>query len=53
MTAIPHLGYIVAAFAVTGVTIAVMIAAVWSDYRELLAKLARLENARGPEAPPQ
>ncbi len=47
---IPHLGYIVAAFAVAGVVIAAMIAAVWLDYRDLTAKLARLER-RASEQP--
>ena len=52
MSAVPHLGYIVAAFAVAGIVIAAMIGMVVLDYRDLLAKLARLENARGPDAPP-
>jgi heme exporter protein CcmD len=46
MTSIPNFGYIVASFAVAAVAIAAMIAAVWWDYRDLLAKLARLENGR-------
>jgi heme exporter protein CcmD len=41
---IPHLGFIVAAYAVTAVAIAAMIAAVLLDYRDLTAKLARLED---------
>jgi heme exporter protein CcmD len=41
---IPHLGFIVAAYAFTAVAIAAMIAAVWLDYRDLTAKLARLED---------
>ena len=53
MTAIPHLGYIVAAFVVAGATIAAMIAVILLDYRDLVAKLARLEDRRGPEAPPR
>jgi heme exporter protein CcmD len=44
VNAVPHLGFIVAAFAVTGAVVAAMIAAIWLDYRDLLAKLARLEN---------
>jgi heme exporter protein CcmD len=50
MTAIPHLGYIVAAFGVTAVAVAAMIASIWLDYRDLTAKLARLES-RTPERP--
>ena len=46
---IPHLGYIVAAFAVTAVVVAGMIGAVWLDHRDLVAKLARLETRRGGE----
>ena len=49
MTDIPHLGFIVAAYAVAVVVILGMIAAVWWDYRDLLARLARLESERqGP-----
>ena len=44
MTAIPHIGYIAAAFAVAAVSIAAMIASIWLDYRDLTAKLARLES---------
>ena len=44
MSDIPHLGYIVAAFAVAAVSIVVMIGAIWLDYRDLTAKLARLEK---------
>ena len=46
MNEIPHLGFIVAAFAVAGVTILGMIAAIVWDYRDLTAKLARLEDRR-------
>ena len=46
MTHIPHLGFIVAAYAVAFVAIAAMIAAVWWDYRDLLARLAKLESER-------
>ena len=41
---IPHLGFIVAAFTVAGVVIAAMIGTILWDYRDLSAKLARLEN---------
>ena len=44
---IPHLGYIVAAYAVATVVIAGMIGAILIDYRDLSAKLARLEARRG------
>ena len=40
----PHLGFIVAAFAVAGVVVAGMVAAILFDYRDLLARLARLER---------
>ena len=46
MTNIPHLGYIVAAYAVAVISIAAMIAIVWWDYRDLLARLARLDDER-------
>lgn len=46
---IPHLGYIVAAFAVTAVVIVGMVASLWLEYRDLTAKLARLEGRRGSE----
>jgi heme exporter protein CcmD len=46
---IKHLDFIVAAYAVTFVGVTVMIAAVWLDYRDLLARLARLESRKeGP-----
>ena len=48
MSEIPHLGFIVAAFVVAGATIATMIGALWLDYRDLSAKLARLEVGRSP-----
>jgi heme exporter protein CcmD len=48
VTAIPHLGYIVAAFAVAAVVVAAMIGAIWLDYRDLTGKLARLENRERP-----
>ncbi len=47
MSAVPHLGYIVAAYAVAGVSLAAMIGAVWLDYRSLSAQLEALERSRG------
>jgi heme exporter protein CcmD len=44
VTAIPHIGYIAAAFAITAVAVAAMIGSIWLDYRDLTAKLARLER---------
>ena len=46
MNDIPHLGFIVAAFGVSALVILGMIAVVWWDYRDLLARLARLEAKR-------
>ena len=40
----PHLGFIVAAYAVAGVVVVVMVAAILWDYRSLQARLARLER---------
>jgi heme exporter protein CcmD len=49
MSGVPHLGFIVAAYAVAAVTIAAMIAAILWDYRDLRARLARLDGEReGP-----
>ena len=45
-THIPHLGFIVAAYAVTFIGVAAMIGGIWRDYRELTARLARLETKR-------
>ena len=54
MNAIPHLGFIVAAYAVAAVGVAAMIAAILLDYRDLTAKLAKLETRRDePPAPPR
>ena len=54
MSDIPHLGYIVAAYAVAACAIAVMIAAILVDYRDLTARLAKFETRRGePSSPPQ
>jgi heme exporter protein CcmD len=47
MSAIPHLGYIVAAYGVAGVSLAVMIGVVWLDYRSLSAQLEALDRSRG------
>jgi len=44
MMDIPHIGFIVAAYGVTGVAIVAMVA--WLDYRSLSAQLARLEAKR-------
>jgi heme exporter protein CcmD len=44
MTAIPHFGYIAAAFGVAAIAVAAMIGSIWLDYRDLTAKLARLES---------
>jgi heme exporter protein CcmD len=46
MSDIPHLGFIVAAFAVAAAAIAAMIGSIWLDYRDVTAKLARLERER-------
>ena len=43
---IAHLGFIVAAFAATGIVVAVMIAAILWDYRDLSRRLAKLEDER-------
>jgi heme exporter protein CcmD len=47
VTDIPHLGYIVAAYAVAAIVIVGMIGAILLDYRDLAARLARLEARRG------
>ncbi len=47
MAAIPHIGFIVAAFAVAALAIAAMIAAVSLDYWSLTTRLAELERRRG------
>ena len=46
MTDVPHLGFIVAAYAIAAAAIAAMIAYVWLDYRALSAQLAALEARR-------
>jgi heme exporter protein CcmD len=50
---IPHLGYIVAAYAVAAVAIVVMIASILLDYRDLTARLAELATRRDEATPPQ
>lgn len=40
----PHLGFIVAAFAVAGVVVIGMVASILWDYRDLQGRLARLER---------
>ncbi len=40
----PHLGFIVAAYAVAGVVVVVMVAAILWDYRDVRERLARLER---------
>ncbi len=40
----PHLGFIVAAFAVAGVVVVAMVASILWDYRDLQDRLARLER---------
>jgi heme exporter protein CcmD len=43
----PHLGFIVAAFAVAGVVVAGMVVTILWDYSDLKARLARLERRDG------
>ena len=47
MTALPHIGFVVAAYALAGAAVAGMIASILWDYRALRAALARLDAARG------
>ena len=46
MMDIPHIGFIIAAYAITAVAIAAMIGAVWLDYLRLSAELEALEAGR-------
>jgi heme exporter protein CcmD len=46
MMAIPHIGFIIAAYAIAAAAIAAMLAYVWLDYRALSAELAALEAHR-------
>jgi len=47
MNEIPHLGFIVAAYAIAGVAVAATIAWITIDYRSLRAQLAELESRNG------
>ncbi len=44
---IPHIGFIVAAYALAFVTVGAMIAMVLIDYRDLTARLREFEAGRG------
>jgi len=46
MIDVPHLGFIVAAYAFAALTFLAMVAAILLDYRALGAKLRALEGAR-------
>ncbi len=46
MSAIPHLGFIIAAYALTALVVFGMIAAIWTDHRRLNRALAALDEAR-------
>jgi heme exporter protein CcmD len=48
----PHLGFIVAAYALAAVTILAMIGSILWDYRALSAQLRSLEAQRGDRADP-
>jgi heme exporter protein CcmD len=50
MIDVPHLGFIVAAYAFAALTILAMVAAILLDYRALGAKLRALEDARADRA---
>ena len=52
MTAIPHIGFILAAYGLAALVVLVMIASILWDYRALSAALARLEAARGERDAP-
>lgn len=47
MMALPHIGFVVAAYALAGLVVAGMVASILRDYRTLSAGLARLEAGRG------
>ena len=47
MSEIPHLGFIVAAYAIAGVSVAATIGWITLDYRALRARLAELETRGG------
>ena len=46
MNDIPHLGFIIAAYGVAIVVVAVMTAAILLDYRDLTTRLAKFEKRR-------
>ncbi len=46
MMALPHIGFVVAAYALAGLVVAGMIASILIDYRALSGKLRALETAR-------
>ncbi len=46
MMALPHIGFVVAAYALAGLVVVGMTASILWDYRALSAGLARLEAAR-------
>ena len=48
----PHVGFIVAAYVVTGVVLAAMIGSVVLDYRRLSAELERATRAVSDARPP-
>jgi heme exporter protein CcmD len=52
MMGAPHLGFVVAAYAVAALVVVGMIASILWDYRKLCAALGRLEAARGAEETP-
>jgi heme exporter protein CcmD len=49
----PHLGFIVAAYALAAATILAMIASILWDYRSLSAELRALEAKRGDREGPE
>lgn len=48
-----HLGFIVAAFVITGLVLLGTVAAILADYRAQLRALARLSSLAGPRASPE
>jgi len=44
---VPHIGYIVGAYAVAALVLLSMIGAVWLDHRSLSSQLEALEKRRG------
>ncbi|MGD1038356.1 MAG: heme exporter protein CcmD [Roseiarcus sp.] len=53
MMAAPHIGFVVAGYAIAALVVAAMIASILWDYRALSAALRRLEKARGDKDPPK